>query len=455
MDNIKEIEQVVAHNLNTFKAYVQMKVGINHSFLDEQINDDGLAPETVLSHLIASHQEPGNNPARDLTAHIDYVIENTRPETLGEPIHQALTLGKIELARHLLERDKAVQLFNLNQRDFNGRTLLYLIIAAKNQQILRLLLSRLLNVNALSMDETNTFPIQPLHQAVQLDFAAGVRLLTANRAQINTVYGPLMETPVLLAARLGSINALEALLERPILELLIEAENKNTDNSAGYTAIEELCKRMQLDLNADDALRGVAMLLCRGAEPPREESMQSLLSSNRLALLKAVEEYLQDKPELVKSFVARCHVKDSALHSIVYADHSWGNSMRHLFGSPCEAAFMVEKLVMKTLTKNAASPSTTPIVSNSAAENLSELKDPIQLYAAFVTRYTEAYNNQKFPNPWSTMRWMIAEGVSDWETVEQYALSHPNSRTRIVYDEMFNLLPPKQLNVDDLAANQP
>ncbi|MGC1181894.1 hypothetical protein [Legionella sp.] len=61
------------------------------------------------------HQEKNNSlpPALviDLTEYIDFILDNTRDKNIGEPLHQAIASGKIQLAIHLLEHNKTKNIF--------------------------------------------------------------------------------------------------------------------------------------------------------------------------------------------------------------------------------------------------------------------------------------------------------------------------------------------------------
>jgi hypothetical protein len=220
----------------------------------------------------------------------------------------------------------------------------------------------------------------------------------------------------------------------------------------GHTAIEELCEHIASNNEKDEAIRGVALLLCRGAEPPDDEEMRQLLSSNRIALLKAVHSYLADKPGLVDAFVNRCHLREGVLHNIVYADHSWGSSIRHLFGTPSDVALIIENLVTRKYDSPQVDKPTAVPLSSTTAEHLVKETNPLKLYAEFVRRYTQAYDSQLIPNRWSTMRWMIAEGNCDWATVVNYARNHPTSRTRIIYNEMFHPIPKVNESIEETLS---
>ncbi|HAT8249016.1 TPA: Dot/Icm T4SS effector AnkC/LegA12, partial [Legionella pneumophila] len=116
-------------------------------------------------------------------------------------------------------------------------------------------------------------------------------------------------------------------------------------------------------------------------------------------------------------------------------------SIRHLLGVPSEAALIVEELVTRKYSDPSFASENVSSLSTTATENLRSERNPLKLYAEFVRRYTQAYDSQMITNRWSTMRWMIAEGNCDWDTVVRYSKNHPTSRTRIVLNEMFNPIP--------------
>ena len=470
MDFSSEMNEAIGLGLNGFKTFIQKKMEENKYYLEQffWLQQDG-SQISVVNYLIQAHQDPkegveNSEPEKDLTSLIDYVLELSSDKNNGEPLHQAIAAGKFQLAMHLLEAEQSkvdknvslnvIQLFEqakqkyiinkyqVDRRDNVGRSLLSLILNSLNIDLLFNILLGKPNIHATTSMTDARVMFQPIHQAVVLDFADGVRLLAHLGAQLANPLGAMKDTPLLLAARLGKINAMEALLESPLEKLMLEAENNNLfDDKKGHTAMDELCDRIANNNEKDEAIRGVAMLLCQGVEPPSREEMRKLLSSNRIALLEAVDKYLEGKPALVDAFVNRCHLTESTLHNIVYADHSWGSSIRHLFGKPSDAAFKIEGLVTRKYNNpQTDQPNAIPL-SLAAAEHLAQEKNPIKLYAEFVRRYTQAYDSQLFTNPWSTMRWMVAEGHCDWKRVVNYAKNHPTSRTRIIYNEMFHPMP--------------
>lgn len=426
------MNQAIAGGFNAFKHYIQAMIEKDKEYLSQFFWVPGGGQQTVLNYLIQLHQEPQEGglqkqPNTDFTDLIEYVLSQSLDagKIAGEPIHQAVNCQKFKLACHLIDSYD----LDLNQRDTKGRTLLASAIYAKNTPLLQLLLAKKVNLHATTLCTPNNIPYQPLHQAIAVGYTDGVYLLVEHGAQLANPVGPYQETPVLFAANRGQVAALNALLENPASALNLEAVSNAVSQGKEnpQTAIEILCQRVIKHQAHEEALRGVAMLLVVGAEPPRELAQRQLLNDNRLLLLKVIALYLENRPELVDGFVHRCHLKDSPLHDIVYADHSWGGAMRQLWGKPCEAALKVEELVNRKYSRSRA-----------AFENTEEQieKSPHRLYAEFVNQYTHAYDNQYITNRWSTMRWMIAQGQCNWESVLKYSANHPNSRTQIIIDEM-------------------
>ncbi len=479
MDFINVMNKAIGLSLEDFKAFIEKKLRRDKDFLEQLYWLPGGKQVTVLNYLIEQYQESENDTEsatsiNDLRDKIDLVLELAKDVNVGEPVHQAIQAGKIKLALHLLQPDEFTSsltgvitenvlgaldflrqkisefteqvrryFFDVNRRDSEGRTLLSLAVDNKNPELLITVLAQNPNLHAATNQTKANVKFQAIHQAVVLDSADGVRLLAKEGAELANPMGVMKDTPVLLAARSNSIKALEALMEFPVKQLKLEAENNHffEDKKTGHTAIEEFCVRIAKHEGTTNAIRGVAVLLCHGAEPPRNKAMRDLLSNNRIALLKAVHSYLEDKPELVDRFVHRCHLTESALHYIIYSDHSWGSSVRYLFGAPSDAALMLENLVVKKYSNPLVVQNSTPL-QTTATVNLSTEKDPLKLYAEFVRRYNQAYDSQLLPNRWSTMRWMIAEGRCDWATVVRYSDTYPTSRTRIILREMFNPMQP-------------
>lgn len=448
MEFIREINGAIKAGLQGFQEFIEKKLLVDKRYLEHPFWMPGGAQLTVLNYLIQIHQRNNDDSVEkaipvDLTAFIDCVLNKIQNKNCGLPLHQAIAEGKVELALHLLDTN----VFDVNHRDEQGHTLLSLALPTQNRQLLTKILSCRPDVNAATLFKEHGVPFQPLHQAIVLDFISGVTNLVRAGADLSNPVGVKKETPLLLAARKGRINVLEVLLdEAPVENLKLEAENNALDKDSGDTAIEALCKRLAQDKNNKELIRGAAMLLCRGAEPPRSEELCQLLAGKRGALLKEIDNYMDTRPQLVDPFVNRCHLTDTALHRIIYVDHSWGSTLRQLFGRPSDAAFVIERLVTRKYSRRQEGIMDVPELPTTAAVALKGDEPPFKLYAEFVRRYNEAYENQRIPNPWSTMRWMIAEGKCNWETVKQYARNHPGTRTQIIYDDMFKTLPKMEMH---------
>lgn len=459
MGALLELDTAIHQGFDNFKLYLQEQVKGQPDFLEYFFGGAAASQMTVLNYLIHLYEEPIDDSEMEevspLRQMIDYVVSLMNDKDIGSPLHQVISEGKLRLALHLLnlmpqtelevvnplkKNKKALSLFNVDQRDQEGRTLLSLILARKNDNLLSEFLKRKPSVHLPTNMSDLRIPFQPIHQAVVLNSPTAIRLLASEDAQLANPCGVAQDTPVLLAAHLCKIDALEALLEQPVEKLLLEEMRilSSGGNVSRQTAMDRLCEHLYVGKDKAEAIRGIAMLLCRGAEPPQSEAMRFLLNNNRGALLKAIQVYLEDKPELVDSFVRCCHQRESALHNIIYAQHSWGNSLRYLFGKPNEVAWTVENLVIRKYTTTSNENEVLP---TAVAANLSAEKDPVKLYAMFVKRYTDSYNNQFFKNGWSKMRWMIANGQCDWTTVQNYVKTNPGTRSALIYDEMFKSLP--------------
>lgn len=462
MDSLLELSKAVAQGDAVFKQYVQEQITVNPDFLEHFFWNNDASQMTVLNYLIHLYCESESIDSNPLVPMIDYVLNLMKNKNIGAPLHQAISMGKINLAFHLLKQTakvdpfpfeekafpgvarakKTLSKFNINERDDKGRTLLFLVLTTKNDELLAALLTKKPRIHDVFYINNTGILFQALHQAVILNYPQGIRLLAQHGAQLSNPCGQAKHTPVLLAAHLCNIAALETLLEQSVKELSLEAEcyveEEEEDHLHTKTAIEVLCSHLDQGKKSKEALSGIAMLLCRGAKPPRSESMRQLLSNHRDELLKVIHQYLEDKPELVDDFVQRCHSTESALHNILYAPHSWNNNLRHLFGIPSTIAVRVEQLVIRKYTTSATASEPLP---TAAAAVLSLDTEPLKLYAMFVKRYTETYNNQLFANPWSKMRFLIADGQGDWEKVQRYVEANPLSRSAAIYKEMLEPLP--------------
>ncbi|WP_133136969.1 Dot/Icm T4SS effector AnkC/LegA12 [Legionella rowbothamii] len=434
-----ELNKAIESGAERFQEFITDKLEADEHYLEQSFWMPDSTQLTAVNYLIQQHQELDNDAERDraasnLTPHIYFVLGRAPDKNVGEPVHYAISLGKLRLASYLLEQ----RFFDVNRRNKEGRTLLSLALDTKSEQLLHAVLA--LNPNVHEGNHLLEEPIeyQPLHQAILSNFGMGVRALVQAGAQLNNPVGPFMDTPLLLAARLGKIKALAALLASSEGMLELEAENSDRAESYehGHNSVEALCQLLAQEPQKVSLIDGIAMLLCHGAEPPRREEMCQLLASKRMELLKAIDSYLEKHNELVDPFVRRCHLVGTPLHSIIYVDHSWGYALRQLFGRPSAAGSMVESWVTRKYGDNAENDLGNVELPSKAGSTYTGTEDPLKLYAVFVERYKLAYNSQRITNPWSTMNWMIAEGLGDWAAVLKYSKEHPTSRTRLVIKDM-------------------
>ncbi|WP_058533197.1 Dot/Icm T4SS effector AnkC/LegA12 [Legionella saoudiensis] len=437
MGLVTELNKAIEAGNERFQEFITQKLEANEHYLEQSFWMPDCMQLTVLNYLIQQHQEPDNDAeevSSNLVPNIYFVLSRAQDKNVGEPVHYAISLGKLRLANYLLEQ----RFFDINRRNKEGRTLLSLALDTKNQQLLQAVLALNPNVHESSQLSEEPIEYQPLHQAILSNYGFGVRALVQAGAQLDNPVGPLMDTPLLLAARLGKINALAALLASADGELDLEAENNDRAESYehGHNSVEALCQLLTQEPKKTSLIEGIAMLLCHGAEPPRREEMRQLLASKRTELLKAIDSYLDRHHELVDPFVRRCHLIGTPLHSIIYVDHSWGYALRQLFGRPSAAGLMVESWVTRKYRDNTENDLGNAELPSKAGSTYTGKEDPLKLYAVFVERYKLAYNSQRITNPWSTMNWMIAEGLGDWASVLKYSKEHPTSRTRLIINDM-------------------
>lgn len=279
MDFEVELNEAIPQGFNYFQAFIESQLRINPNYLNQVFWITQGKQLTVLSYLIRAHQEDGNESGPNLSSHIKYVLSLMSDINLDEPLHLMVMQGKSALALSVL---KSQLVFDLNKRDIRGNTLLNLVISSQNNELLCRVLEANPNIHAL---DNELLPTQAIHRAVLQDYVDGVRLLVQRGAVLTNPFGQLKDTPLILAARLGKVRALEALLESPAHELVLEAENHHFygTTQVGHTAIEELCLRLGNEADKHKSLKGIAMLLCKGAEPPRNEAMRQLLGGIALS----------------------------------------------------------------------------------------------------------------------------------------------------------------------------
>lgn len=475
-----------------FKVFIDDKKKNDEHFLQQTFWMQGGKQLTILNYLIMQHE----TDIKNLVPHMEHIIQQGASLDLAQPVHLAFQLKKQDLIAfllHQIQESNKAQLndteqlveshsfgaispslvlnlteesgeesstdseemgylspghthtsFAYNQpehhsyidsRDEKGRTLVSHAIELANTHMLNLLLDASPDVNQA------TDNLQPLHEAVKSNFSEAVTALIQAGAQINNPCGAKRETSVILSARHGAINAMSALLQQIRIEKA--ADNPlDAGNSKGTRAIDLLCKRLDQKKDPTEALRGIAMLLCHGASAPRSNKWRSLLQDNRKELIAAVAEYKTVRPDLCVKFYRATHDRNHPLHEIIYADRTFGTSVRHFFGRADNTAFLLEALVSKPVSHFA------PLQLNhddDEEENSQEMQlaqvitpeepdagfeDDEKWFADFVQRYDAKIKDSSFFNPYSQMRWDITRGIiANRAEVESYCDNQPNSRS--------------------------
>ena len=426
MELVDALKQSI-EDLPKFKHFISESLNEDPQFLQRVFGIDNGNLTTVLNYLILTHHQENHN----LTGYIEYLLKLDTDAFSSQPIHFAFKHKKLDLIPLLLDAlpncssegddTPSSKQPELNSRDANGRTLISRAIEAGNTQALRELLAKHPNIDQPSRG------LQPIHQAVLMNFAEGVEALLDNNAKVNNPCRKQKETPLLLAAHHGKIDALRVLLARTKSEPNVQ-NPFDIQNGQSLRAIDLLCKRLQAKHAPLDSIRGIAMLLANGASAPRLEKFRTLLQDNRLALLDAVSTYIEEMPHLSVNLVRAGHDKNNPLHTIFYADKTWRKSVGHFFGRPDRAAFKLEKIIVQSQeTMGSASDK-----DSYERFNKNEIR-----FAEFVRRYDLAIKKSCFYNPWSEMRWKITRGeITTWGDVLNYVKEHPDSRSRKIINEM-------------------
>ncbi|OCH97087.1 hypothetical protein A8135_05500 [Legionella jamestowniensis] len=467
-----EIKQAIAEGKDAFFDLIQKKQKEDKDFLNkaffapkEKQDSAFIVPEgrqlTVLEYLIYNHSENSN-----LIEHIEWLLQQKVDVNANEPLHLIFRLKKMELVPLFLNQnhlqnsrdvESAWQSLNLNARDATGKRLIYRIIESRNIGHLNLAINYGISVHLPSPFEDNdkSWEIQPLHQAIITNFSAALPALIEAGAQLSNPFGQLMETPLLLAARLGRITALKALLVHyQTLSLESNREFISVLNKENYSAMDLLCIRMHDRKKPKEALRGIAMLLCHGADVPAHHLLRSLLMDNRHELFVAIKEYSRTNPQLAANFLRKCLNKTDPLHDIIFAKNSWSQTFRHLFGKADDLGFQLQTLINLSNTTTTREKKDDENTTQRKIEKDDEevFQNEELLFANFVGRYKQALKTSFF-NPWSEMLHLIASGeVTCWKHVTAYADMHTNSRTFKIIAEMKKSTPTIHVSLDTPAA---
>lgn len=487
MQSFEELEAVVNKGGNLFKSFIRKEIELNKNFLQRAFWHAKGEQMTVLNYLIRRHKP---EKERDMTAHIRWFLEQGASVNAGQPVHFLLERRRLDLLplfinEHYVEKlaedskgkknEIFAQRLQLEARDKVGRSLLSRAIDTANASVMDLLLKSGLDVNEENRIEINAklLDIQPLHQAVLANFPEAIKGLIAAGANFNNPCGKLRETPLLLAARSANIVALEALLtclDSVNVEVNSRQECLEAVDVNSKRPIDLLCMHLYKKENPQEALRGIAMLLCHGAEVPSNELLRDLLMNNHMALLDEVKKYTKQAPALAANFVRACHDKNNPLHNIIYDNDSWGQIIRRFFGIASKEVFIVESLVFDG--SDLLEEESPTISEDEELVEEQDKEDPIEIqvppkaaksavstvfkkdelvFAEFVWRYRQDFENTFFKNPFSTMLWKLASGECTSENeVRNYAAQHPDTRSDQILKAMVG--PPimhEDLNPDE------
>ncbi|STX28047.1 ankyrin repeat-containing protein [Legionella beliardensis] len=433
MDIFNELAQHF-EAIDDFKRFIDSQLAVDPQFLERTFWLDG-QQVAILNYLIQQHEIENRN----LIEFINYLFVKGIDTYLHQPIHLTLKLKKVDLLSllltkipHLSQGSRASQ-HALNSYDETGQTMLSHAIESGDVSVFTRIFALNLNIHQASRvsvaDGMQGF-LQPLQQAVAVNFPEAVDKLLNAGAQVDNPCLDIKETPLLLAAHLGKIDALKVLLNHPRASAIVEQQTNNK-NAEGHTAIELLCRRLQENKEPEQALKGIAMLLCHGTPAPTNELFRDLLTTHRVKLVKAVKEYTADGHASIK-FLRASHDKNNALHGIVYSGKTWSQMVKKFFGVTDRLAFKCEKLFLLDV-------------------NHSQADQDEQLFASFVKRYRESIKRSTFYSPWSEMLSKITTGqVNNWTDVCQYAKDYPSTRTARIVEEMTKPEPEVYVNLSNL-----
>lgn len=359
---------------------------------------------------------------------------NTDNETTAIKPNQ-LFLEVADISPLLSQRQQTLE---INARDEQGRTLLSRAIESGSIDTVNQILAEKANVSQ------SCGGLQPLHEAVIGNFPEAVHALINAGAQIENPTKKKF-TPLLLAARHGSIRALEALLKYIPIARPGQENPLDTPDFKSTRAMDYLCARLKQKENLQETIRGIALLLCHGASAPRSHSLQSLLRDHRHALREAVTDYTADKPAERIKFLRMVQSADTHLHEIIFADRTFGTSLNRFFGRSSRTAFRLADMVLSTAPQQAAhmdldedqdSNLHLPLSEHSTESAFSskELE-----FARFVKLYEEESKKRSFCSLYNGMRFELARGrITTIDEVDYYCNRNPHSLSNEVRARMNN-----------------
>ncbi|QRN04572.1 hypothetical protein GH742_12205 [Legionella sp. MW5194] len=433
------LDNALAQGFSAFTRYIEEQLGEDEALLQKTFWHHGKMVD-FLSYVIQQHDHESN----DLTGHVQFLLEHGANTLLNQPVHLVLKEKKLDLLPVLLEaqgklqknlkaphNEKEMEIWVdneeqqpdshshfINGRDRDGRTILSRAIETGSIDCIRRVLTYkplIDQADNIQLDEATAREMQPLHLAAFRDFGEGVKELLRAGANVDNPFGSRKRPVLSIAAREVNVSALEAALEVANKPLQL-----NYEDTMRLRPIDLLCDSLAKNKKTHEAIRGIAMLLCRGADMPRTETYCQLLHTHRRQLLNDILDYAGKNPELKPSILRTIHNKNHALHRVIYDTHSLGRSVKNLTGGYDDLAGQVESLAQDI-------PVNAEI----------QLQADEKRFAEFVQLYLKNIKNATFFNRWSGMLTKISQGeVTSWQQLCDYAYANPNSRTALIIKQM-------------------
>lgn len=452
--DFKDLDHALLQGFNAFTQYIEKQLQDDDALLRKTFWNQGKMVD-FLTYVIKKHDSDTN----DLTQHVQFLLAKGANTTLNQPAHLVLKDKKLDLLPCLLEaqvklqnkpqpehkvddqekedelvveqnEDEQAHSHFINGRDLDGRTILSRAVETGNIECLqRVLQYRPLidQADNIRLDEKTEREMQPLHLAAFRDFGEGVKALLKAGANVNNPFGSRKRTALAIAAREVHVSALEA-----ILECANKPEQMNYEDTSNLRPIDLLCESLANNAKTHEAIRGIAMLLCREADMPRMEKYCQLLQTHRQELLNEILSYAGKNPELKPAILRTIHNKNHALHRVIYDTHSLSRSFKNLAGGYNELAGQIESLA-----------------DNIPKEARVQLKEDEKKFAEFVKLYLKNIKDATLFNRWSGMLTKISQGeVTCWQQLHDYAYANPNSRTALVIKKMEEASPMIHANID-------
>ncbi|MDX1837701.1 ankyrin repeat domain-containing protein [Legionella taurinensis] len=446
------LDNALAQGFGAFTQYIEEQLSEDKTLLQKTFWHHGKMVD-FLSYVIQQHDSETNN----LTEHVQLLLQRGANTLLNQPVHLVLKEKKLDLLPFLLDAqgklqknlkapqiEKEIEIWVdneeqsdshfINGRDRDGRTILSRAIETGSIECVRQVLKYkplIDQADNIQLDEATAREMQPLHLAAFRDFGEGVKELLGAGASVDNPFGSRKRPTLSIAAREVNVSALEA-----VLEVANKPAQLNYEDTMRLRPIDLLCDSLAKNEKTHEAIRGIAMLLCRGADMPRTEAYCQLLHTHRRQLLNDILDYAGKNPELKPSILRTIHNKNHALHRVIYDTHSLGRSVKNLTGGYDDLAGQVESLAQDIPEKGEL-----------------QLRPDEKRFAEFVQLYLKNIKDATFFNRWSGMLTKISQGeVTSWQQLCDYAYANPNSRTALIIKQMDSEVNTVHLHHDSLVV---